>query len=200
MNSLFLRAVLILALWVSGVVVTVAQNAESQQVRSDTTMQAVPATASVPMHPQEIETIGSKFKEQVVYGVGLQAGLLSGAGLVARMHMPNRMGAQIGFGVIGLGDNTYWDLGGEFQYTFDSDSEDRLYGLAGLGYYYASTNDTSSGNELDSPFRIGFGVGYEWFLGSRVVANASLPIIVFLGDERTQVFPLPQLALVYYFQ
>lgn len=197
--------VCVLVLWISSVAVVVAQTTSNslEEVQADAqsagdTVKLQAATESVPMHPQE--TIGGKFKQEVLYGVGLQAGLLSGSGLVARMHLPNRMGAQLGFGIIGIGDNMYWDIGGEFQYSFSSSNDDHLYGLAGAGYYYCSTSDTTSGNELDKPFRLGFGVGYEWFVSRNLVFNISLPITFFFGGDKTQIFPLPQVGLSYYFQ
>ncbi len=144
--------------------------------------------------------IGEELKSQMFYGVGLQAGLFSGSGILVRAHFPNRMGAQTAFGVIKLGDNTYWTVGAEFQYSFNNNVDDHFYGLIGGGYYYASTDDVEeTGNELNSPARFGFGVGYEWFTSRNLTFNITLPLIFFTGDETT-ILPIPQLALVYYFQ
>lgn len=203
------RGVLAFVCLISGVAVGLAQNTTDSSKTAQKAVQRVAqpigdtlklqaATESVPMHNEE--SIGSKLKGQTLFAVGLQAGLLSGAGLVGRVHLPNRMGAQLAFGIISLGDNTYWDVGGEFQYSFSSGSTDHLYGLAGLGYYYSSTSDTTSGNELERPFRIGFGVGYEWFVSSNLVFNINLPITFFLGGDKAQILPLPQVGLLYYFQ
>lgn len=146
-------------------------------------------------------TIGEELKSQTFFGVGLQAGLLSGSGLTARIHFPNRIGTQAAFGIIKFGDNLYWSAGAEFQYSFNSNADDHFYGLIGGGYYYASTDedDISSGNELESPVRLGFGVGYEWFASRNLVWNITLPFTFFTGNKST-ILPLPQLALAYYFQ
>jgi hypothetical protein len=135
----------------------------------------------------------------MLYGIGAQAGLLSGSGFLFRTHFPSRVGAQVAFGVIKLGDNTYWDVGGEVQYSFDANVDNHIYGFIGGGYYYASTQDSSSENELDGPGRVGFGVGYEWFVSRSSVLNITLPLTFFLGDK-TEILPIPQLAFVYYFR
>lgn len=145
-------------------------------------------------------TIGNlRSPSAMLYGIGAQAGLLSGSGFLFRTHFPSRVGAQIAFGAIKLGDNTYWDVGGEIQYSFDANIDNHIYGFIGGGYYYASTDDSSSDNELDGPGRIGFGVGYEWFVSQSAVLNITLPLTFFLGDK-TEILPIPQFAFVYYFR
>ena len=144
------------------------------------------------------------FEQHDVWGVGAHVGLLSGMGLGVRYHPQGRIGFQLAGGVISLGDETPFSIGGEFQFDFDAEGRSRFYGLAGVGYYDNGAVDDENTPEkdeleedkLDAPLRIGIGVAYEWDLSAKLVFNANLAFTYFTDGI---ILPLPQFAIVYYF-
>ncbi|HRK58982.1 MAG TPA: hypothetical protein PLI74_05035, partial [Candidatus Kapabacteria bacterium] len=55
-------------------------------------------------------------KEEPYYGIGLQAGLATGSGIMFRAIIPDRFAAEATIGVITLGDYTYFSSGLEGQF------------------------------------------------------------------------------------
>ncbi|CAN5402959.1 hypothetical protein BH10BAC6_BH10BAC6_07780 [soil metagenome] len=126
--------------------------------------------------------------------LGLQAGLMSGAGISGRVQFTNGLALEATAFFISFG-NVWYNIGGEVQYTLNDEHESRLYALAGAGYY---RNDNDSGsNEFTSPTRVGIGVGYEWILNKRMSLGIELPFTMFIGDA-IRVYPIPQLQFMYF--
>ncbi len=126
--------------------------------------------------------------------LGLQAGLLSGAGISGRVSFSNQLVLEATAFFISFG-NVWYNIGGEVQYTLNDSHDSRLYALAGAGYY---RNDNDSGmNEFTSPTRVGIGVGYEWIIDKRMSFGIELPFTMFIGDA-IRVYPIPQLQFMYF--
>lgn len=129
------------------------------------------------------------------WGVGMQAGLLSGIGLGVRFHPVSRFAAQLIGGGIKLGDRFYASVGAEGQFDLDVMSDSRLYALLGLGYY---SNGGDDDKKLKDPFRLGLGIGYEWAISSKMVFYGSLDFTYF--PDSGGFLPLPQVGIFYYFK
>lgn len=128
------------------------------------------------------------------WALGLQAGLLSGAGISGRVAFANDLALEATAFFISFG-NVWYNIGGEVQYTLNDAHESRLYALAGAGYY---RNDNDSGmNAFTSPTRVGIGVGYEWIIDNRMSFGIELPFTMFIGDA-IRVYPIPQLQFMYF--
>jgi hypothetical protein len=159
--------------------------------------------APAPAPPDTMSTVGDDFRRNTYYAIGLNVGLVSGAGLAGRASFPNGLAAQMAFFALSVpGDKygTHFNIGGELQYSFSSNNSGRVYSLLGLGYYDTSYQDTAfgDGNAVANPFRIGLGIGYEWFTTRNFVIALSLPITYF--PTTSEFFPVPQVGFFYYFK
>lgn len=139
------------------------------------------------------------YREKVAYGIGLQVGLLSGAGLNARVTTPTGLAAQISGFVMTFGDYFHANIGGEIQYGFVRHRDTRFYALLGAGFYTSTTDDTTKpGNRIANPFRFGLGIGYEWFASPNVAFDIAGAIHVF--PNTGEVYPLPKAGFTVYFR
>jgi hypothetical protein len=149
-----------------------------------------------------VKTVGSDFKDNTYFAVGANFGLLSGAGLAARASFPGGFSAQIAFlpiSVPGEKYTTHFNIGGEMQYAFSQSNTGRLYSLLGMGYYGTwSDRSDLTGNVIENPFRIGLGVGYEYFTTPNFVIALSGAITYF--PTTGEFFPLPEVGFFYYFK
>ncbi len=144
-------------------------------------------------------TVGDNFYRNTYFAVGLNAGLLSGAGIGARMSFPGGLAAQTSFFATSFGDYFHFNIGGEVQYAFDRNADGRLYSLLGVGFYSSRSDDeTKPGNRIANPFRAGLGVGYEWFTTRSLVVSISGALTYF--PSTGEVYPLPELGMYYYFR
>ncbi len=129
-----------------------------------------------------------------VYGVGLSASLCSGMGLTFRQHFAyTPLAYQVTGGVWKTQTLGMYDFGAQIQYDL-SLATNRLYALAGGGYYYYG----HTAQELASPARVGLGVGYEMTYGESVGLSLNLLVTVFEPDG--DILPLPSLDLLIYFR
>lgn len=132
------------------------------------------------------------------WAVGLQGGLATGSGLSVRTTMMNRFAFEA-TGFVWSTGNIWWNLGLEAQYLLDQAFDHRFYALGGVGYYFHA-NDLKD-NTLSAPFRIGVGIGYEWFFSPKACLAAEVPITFFPNDGgKMTILPLPQLQLMFYFR
>lgn len=138
-------------------------------------------------------------KSDMYYGIGLNASLLSGAGLSGRVLFSNRFGLQLTTFVLALSDMTHFNIGVEGQYSFTQGEVGRLYGLAGLGYYLTTKSDsTKPGNRVAEPVRLGLGVGGDLYLVGNLAVDGSLAFHWFVATGK--VLPLPSIGMHYYFR
>jgi len=133
------------------------------------------------------------------YGVGLMAGLISGAGISGRATFPGGFAAQATFFVMTAGQWTHFNVGGEAQYAFIRQTDWRLYSLLGAGIYSSVTDDTlRPGNRIANPFRLGLGIGYEKFLGPQFVFSIAGALTYF--PSTGEVLPTPEAGFYFYFR
>jgi hypothetical protein len=149
-------------------------------------------------------------------GVGFSASFVSGVALTLKDHLPY---SPIAIQITGMpfkdGNVGMYDIGGELQYDLFL-GVTRLYLVAGGGYYYYndgsngdnsnrygsninnSNTSNSSGNELNSPYRLGFGLGYEIPYGRNIGMTLNLMFTAFMpsGD----ILPTPSIGFVGYFR
>ncbi|MFZ1573082.1 MAG: hypothetical protein IPP08_07955 [Chlorobiota bacterium] len=133
------------------------------------------------------------------FGAGVRLGLTSGTGLTGRFV--SEKGFVIGASVfaITLGDWTHFNFGAEGQYSFIREKDSRYYATLGLAYFNSTTDEVGyPGNRIANPFRIGLGIGYEWFLNKRFATSFALPITYF--PSTSQILPLPEISLQMYFK
>jgi hypothetical protein len=150
------------------------------------------------------------------FGVGFSASFCSGLGLTLKDHFAySPIAIQITgmpFKYDGAGMD---DIGAEIQYDLFLGAT-RLYLVAGGGYYYYndgtnnnnsnrynsntnSTNNTnSSANELDSPFRLGFGLGYEYPCSRNIGMTLNLMFTAFM--QTGDIIPTPSIGFIGYFR
>lgn len=142
---------------------------------------------------------GEDFYRNPSYGVGLNVGLVSGAGLSGRATFPGGFAAQASFFIMTLGQWTHFNIGGEAEYAFIRKNDWRLYSLLGMGFYSSRTDDTTRpGNRIANPFRIGLGLGYEWFAGEQFVIALSGALTYF--PTTSEFYPTPQAGFFFYFR
>lgn len=127
------------------------------------------------------------------WGVGLQAGLLSGMGISVRFHPHERYGFEFNAGAWKGSDNLLASFGAEAQYDFDWSGRSRFYGFVGMGYYQNGKDDP---DDLEGPFRAGFGAGYDWDISSAVILSVELGVTWFTDGP---ILPLPQVGISYLF-
>ncbi|MCS6965627.1 MAG: hypothetical protein NZ473_02500 [Candidatus Kapabacteria bacterium] len=137
------------------------------------------------------------FNRFLYYGTGLQLGLMSGVGLSFRLSSPTRWGGELTAGILKLKDLSFWCLGGEVHYRLGVSPIYHAYMLAGLGYYWHTTDTKLS---PVWPIRFGIGVGAETFLLEWMSLGAEVALTAYANDGAVQVFPVPQLGLMYYFR
>lgn len=176
-----------------------------------------PQMAQPPAQDNEIRSIRETLKGKTYFGIGLQAGLSTGMGVTFSASFPNRVGAEMTIGYLGFGDVTLFSMGAEGQYFLDDAGNSRLYALLGGGYYYAVTDTamtvtdtiTKKVTTLPQPNeanggpgagRIAIGIGYEWAVSEKMTISLEIPITLFIGGPKSNVYPLPQLSMLYYFK
>jgi hypothetical protein len=146
--------------------------------------------------------LAENLRQSDYWAIGAQYGLLGGAGITLHYSMANRFAVELTGGYITLGDGM-WSVGAEAQYLLDHGADNRLYALVGAGNYHVGNKDTSGviSNKLSHPFRLGLGVGYEYFLGPKASVSLELPVVIFMprAGGRAEVYPFPQLQFLYYF-
>ena len=137
-------------------------------------------------------------EEDTYYAIGLQASLLSGAGLSGRLVM-NDFTLQATTFIIAVSSITHFNLGLEGHYSFTKGPSGRLYGLVGGGYYLTTSSDSSKpGNRIAEPIRLGLGVGGDINASRNFVFDGSLAFHWFVATGK--VLPLPTLGFHYYFR
>jgi hypothetical protein len=130
-----------------------------------------------------------------IFGVGLHASLVSGFGLSFRQRFAGTAFAyQINGGIIKINRSLYYDIGGELQFDLSGSAYDRIYVIAGAGYYYSGDGR----NELSTPGRVGIGLGYEYAFTRQVGISFGLLIAGFLPNG--DILPLPQIGIHYFFK
>ena len=127
-----------------------------------------------------------------VYGLGLSAGWGSGVGLSFRSHFPSKSSLQAVFGIIKTSDKLAMSIGGEYQYDLVRNNVTRFFIVSTLAYFYHG----SGFNEVDGPFRMGGGIGGEFYAQNALHITVE-GVFVYFSDGR--VIPLPQIAAHYYF-
>ncbi|HWF43056.1 MAG TPA: hypothetical protein VG537_00285 [Candidatus Kapabacteria bacterium] len=135
-----------------------------------------------------------------IFGVGLSASLCSGMGISFRQHFAGvPVGYQITGGIWKTHNLFMYDIGAEVQYDL-SLSANRLYAVAGAGYYYYGNTDVNgiNTNGLSSPVRFGAGIGYEIPFNANIGVSLNLMVTVFEPDG--DVLPLPSLGFHVYFK
>ncbi|MDT8325258.1 MAG: hypothetical protein RRA94_14190 [Bacteroidota bacterium] len=145
------------------------------------------------------------FMKKAHWGVGAQAGLMSGMGVGVRFHPQGRFGVQLAGGAI-AGEKTVASVGFEGQFDLDWRNRSRFFVFAGMGYYTNGEDELTvadgtweEGKEdprLVSPFRAGLGLGYEWDISNTLIFTANIAFTYF--SEGT-FLPLPQVGLYYMF-
>jgi hypothetical protein len=144
------------------------------------------------------------FEEGMHFGVGAQAGLMSGMGVGVRVHPAGRMSVQVAGGALSGGEGVMASFGIEGQYDFDWRGRSRFYGFVGMGYYTNGEEELTfeewqQGKEdprLKSPFRAGLGLGYEWDISNVLIFSANIAFTYF---SEGMFLPLPQVGLYYMF-
>lgn len=141
----------------------------------------------------------SSFYRRISYGVGMNASLYSGAGLSGRVMFPQGVGAQLSFFAISIGGYTHFNVGAEGQYSFIRKRDHRLYGVLGMSLYSSVERDdtTDRGNVVANPFRLGLGVGYEWFPGEDFAMHIAGALTYF--PETKEFLPIPGIGFHFYF-
>jgi hypothetical protein len=137
---------------------------------------------------------GGEELQQSVFGIGLNGGMVSGIGLSFRHHLPSRFSYQIVGGVIKTDEHLHYSVGTEAQFDFMYSDFTRVFAAGGAGYFYSGS---SSSNDLESPFRMGLGVGVEHLFGENLALGGEL-LFTFFSDGT--ILPLPQASMHYYFR
>jgi hypothetical protein len=146
-------------------------------------------------------TVGSDFTRNTYFAIGANIGLLSGTGLAGRVSLPGGFAGQLAFLPVSVPGSTYsthFNIGGEVQYAFSRNEAGRLYSLLGMGFYGTWTEDASKRNVIANPFRIGLGIGYEYFTTPSFVISFAGAITYF--PNTGEFFPLPEVGFFYYFR
>ncbi len=175
-------------------------------------LNARPEQSAPQTQDNSVISVRESFKDETYFGIGLQAGLTTGMGITFSSNFPNRLGAEMTVGYLGFGDVTLFSMGAEGQFYLDDAGNSRLYALLGGGYYYAVT-DTAQTDDKGKKMpqineanggpgagRIGLGIGYEWAISKKMTLSLEIPITLFFGGPKSNVYPLPQLAMLYYFR
>jgi len=157
-----------------------------------------PVMATPPTDEVPIENPLQAQKTDTYFGIGLQAGLATGSGMMFRAMIPERYAVEATIGIVTLGDYTYFSSGVEAQYRLNANNNERIFLLLGGGFY---SKNKGEGNIFDAPFRAGFGAGYEWFFGNgNAMLGAEVPLTLFFEENELVIFPTPQISFMYYFR
>jgi hypothetical protein len=139
------------------------------------------------------------FYHRQSFGVGVNAGLISGAGLSGRATFPGGFITQATFFVITAGKWTHFNIGAEAQYSFIRKPDWRLYSMLGMGFYSSTSSDSAKpGNRIANPFRMGLGLGYEWFASDQFVISIGGALTYF--PTTSEFLPTPEVGMFWYFQ
>jgi hypothetical protein len=130
---------------------------------------------------------------QSVFGLGVFGGAATGLGLSFRHHLPSPFSYQVTGGIIKVDRQLSYDLGLEGQYDLVRGPASRFFVGGGAGYFYSGK---TSRNELDSPGRLGIGIGGELWMGAGFHGTGELMFTIFSNGN---VLPLPQFGIHYYF-
>jgi hypothetical protein len=131
--------------------------------------------------------------ERQVFGIGLTAGPIDGAGISFRHHLPALFSYSVNAGIIKVDQNLHYAIGGDIQYDLARSTNGRYFLLLGIGYYYSGSTST---NEMKGPFRTGLGVGAE-FAANGPLHVSLMGAFTFFSDGT--ILPLPQIGILYYF-
>ncbi len=153
-------------------------------------------------------------------GIGFSAGPTSGMGFAFRKHFENRLGMNIAAIVLGGKDEySTWvwaNLGGQVMYTIHQNQKKvfRLYSLLGASmliqgdnnnyygyeYYYPDTTYHAPDNSFkyDNIYTIGAGLGMEFVIAQRISISLDVPLSVSMRKAGFNIWPIPNVALVYY--
>jgi hypothetical protein len=125
-----------------------------------------------------------------VAALGLAVGYTSGTGLALRWPaFPQTMMSLAG-GAWGQSDELDWNLGAEAHYVLRQSGRTRVFLGPGIGAY--SDHDAD-----DTNVNVSLNVGFERLLQPRLSVKADIGF-TYLGDDGA-VYPLPQIAVYYYF-
>jgi hypothetical protein len=125
-----------------------------------------------------------------VAAIGLAAGLTSGSGLAVRWPaLPQTMMSVAG-GVWGGGDDLAWNVGAEAHLILRQVTRTRFFAGPAVGLY-------SDHKDQKTNVNLSLGVGVEYLVWPRVSAKFDLGF-TYLSDSQ-KVYPLPQVALFFYF-
>jgi len=130
--------------------------------------------------------------DRTVYGLGFTASAASGLGVSFRAHLPSKLSLQGVFGIIKTSDKLLLSIGGEGQYDLVRGNLTRFYICSAASYFY----EGSGGNEIGGPFRIGVGVGGEFYVRESFHVSVG-GMFVYFSDGT--ILPLPEISCHYYF-
>ena len=119
--------------------------------------------------------------------LGAAAGVASGVGFSYRQVPTEKVGFQVAFIGWKTGDGHFVSIGVQPMYVIDERATNRLYIVGGVGIF---------STEEDTDYGIGAGLGIEYFEIKNVGASLEA-VLTYLSNGN--IFPLPQLALLYYF-
>lgn len=122
--------------------------------------------------------------------LGLAVGYTSGTGLAARWPALPQTMLGIAGGAWGKSSDLAWNLGVELHYVLRQVGRTRLFVGPALGLISDAKDDATNVN-------VSMNIGVEYLLRPRVGVKADVGF-TYLGDKET-VYPLPQLAMHYYF-
>lgn len=122
--------------------------------------------------------------------LGLAVGYTSGTGLAARWPAFPQTMIGVAGGAWGKSSDLAWNIGVELHYVLRQVGRTRLFVGPAVGVYSDDDDDQTNVNAS-------LNLGVEVLLRPRVAFKADVGF-TYLGDEET-VYPLPQLAVHYYF-
>ncbi len=159
---------------------------------------AVPATAQVP------------FDRERDQGVGVMAGLASGAGVSYREILPSAWGYRGTLALWKVSDFSFIDAGVSGMRILDDDGRRRVYLVGSASYWRRSQEedeevfdddgnliDTRRVDDLDTSVGLGVGAGVELPLGER--GAITLEGLFTYWSDSGALLPLPQIGLHYLF-
>lgn len=125
-----------------------------------------------------------------VAALGLNMGYTSGTGIGVRWPLLPQIMAGAAGGVWGRQGDLAWNSGFELHYVLRQAGSTRVHAGPGFAFY-------SDGKDDDVDFNASLGIGMEILFGRRTAIKMDLGF-TYLGDNG-DVFPLPQVAVLYYF-
>ena len=143
-------------------------------------------------------------------GIGVAAGLASGAGISYQEILPSAFGFRATLFGWKLGDSSFVDVGGSGIRVLSDDGRRRIYLIGGASYWRESEEETipefdeqgnvvgeREENDVDQSWAIGIGAGVEIPFTTRAVL--SLEGLFTYWDRTGDLLPLPQVAIHYPF-